>query len=109
MFTFSPSRGRQISEFEGSLVYRMSSRKAKTTQRNPAPPQKKINNQPQPTLLFHLITMDQKGQVELNIKSGIWGVRDRDREKQRQIWTEPDIYTDRQIQRERQREIQIGF
>jgi phosphatidylethanolamine-binding protein (PEBP) family uncharacterized protein len=29
-------RGRQISEFEASLVYRMSSRTAKATQRNPA-------------------------------------------------------------------------
>jgi hypothetical protein len=29
-------RGRQISEFETSLVYRVSSRTARTTQRNPA-------------------------------------------------------------------------
>jgi hypothetical protein len=29
-------RGRQISEFEASLVYRMSSRTARATQRNPA-------------------------------------------------------------------------
>jgi hypothetical protein len=29
------SRGRQISEFEASLVYRVSSRTAKATQRNP--------------------------------------------------------------------------
>jgi hypothetical protein len=28
-------RGRQISEFEASLVYRVSSRTAKATQRNP--------------------------------------------------------------------------
>jgi hypothetical protein len=28
-------RGRQISEFEASLVYRVSSRKARATQRNP--------------------------------------------------------------------------
>jgi hypothetical protein len=28
-------RGRQISEFEASLVYRVSSRTARTTQRNP--------------------------------------------------------------------------
>jgi hypothetical protein len=28
-------RGRQISEFEASLVYKVSSRTAKTTQRNP--------------------------------------------------------------------------
>jgi hypothetical protein len=29
------SRGRQISEFEASLVYRVSSRTARATQRNP--------------------------------------------------------------------------
>jgi hypothetical protein len=37
--TFNPStrggRGRQISEFEATLVYKMSSRTAKATQRNP--------------------------------------------------------------------------
>jgi hypothetical protein len=32
---FDPSRGRQISEFEASLVYRVSSRTARATQRNP--------------------------------------------------------------------------
>jgi hypothetical protein len=31
----SRSRGRQISEFEASLVYRVSSRTARATQRNP--------------------------------------------------------------------------
>jgi hypothetical protein len=30
------ARGRQISEFEASLVYRVSSRTARATQRNPA-------------------------------------------------------------------------
>jgi hypothetical protein len=30
-----PALGRQISEFEASLVYRMSSRTARATQRNP--------------------------------------------------------------------------
>jgi hypothetical protein len=34
-------RGRQISEFEASLVYRVSSRTARTTQRNPVPKKKK--------------------------------------------------------------------
>jgi hypothetical protein len=34
-------RGRQISEFEASLVYRMSSRTARTTQRNPVSKKKK--------------------------------------------------------------------
>ena len=34
-------RGRQISEFEASLVYRVSSRTAKATQRNPVSKKKK--------------------------------------------------------------------
>ena len=42
---FSPShsggRGRQISEFEASLVYRVSSRTARATQRNPVSKKKK--------------------------------------------------------------------
>jgi hypothetical protein len=33
--TWSGGRGRQISEFEASLVYRVSSRSARATQRNP--------------------------------------------------------------------------
>jgi hypothetical protein len=40
-------RGRGISEFEASLVYRVSSRRARTTQRNPVskkPKNKKIKN-----------------------------------------------------------------
>jgi hypothetical protein len=37
-------RGRQISEFKASLVYRVSSRTARTTQRNPAL-EKKPNKQ----------------------------------------------------------------
>jgi hypothetical protein len=47
--TFNPStrggRGRQISKFEASLVYRVSSRTAKTIQRNPVSKnqKKKIN------------------------------------------------------------------
>jgi hypothetical protein len=32
---FNPSRGRRISEFEASLVYKVSSRTASVTQRNP--------------------------------------------------------------------------
>jgi hypothetical protein len=32
---FNPSRGRRISEFKASLVYRVSSRTARATQRNP--------------------------------------------------------------------------
>jgi hypothetical protein len=34
-------RGRQISEFEVSLVYRVSSRTARATQRNPVPKNQK--------------------------------------------------------------------
>jgi hypothetical protein len=37
-------RGRQISEFEASLVYRMSSRTARATQRNPVLKNKKTSN-----------------------------------------------------------------
>ena len=45
--TFNPStegRGRRISEFEASLVYRVSSRTARAIQRNPVsnPPQKDL-------------------------------------------------------------------
>jgi hypothetical protein len=36
-------RGRQIYEFEASLVYRVSSRTARTTQRNPVLKKKKKN------------------------------------------------------------------
>jgi hypothetical protein len=32
---FNPSRGRQISEFKASLVYKVSSRTARAIQRNP--------------------------------------------------------------------------
>jgi hypothetical protein len=32
---FNPSKGRQISEFEASLVYKVSSRTARAIQRNP--------------------------------------------------------------------------
>jgi hypothetical protein len=40
MYTLKPSiweaeAGRQVSEFEASLVYRVNSRTARTTQRNP--------------------------------------------------------------------------
>jgi hypothetical protein len=38
-------RGRQISEFEASLVYRVSSRTARATQKNPVSKKKKIPNQ----------------------------------------------------------------
>jgi hypothetical protein len=38
-------RGRQISEFEASLVYRVSSRTARATQRNPVSKNKQTNKQ----------------------------------------------------------------
>jgi hypothetical protein len=46
-FNPSPCRGRQISEFEASLVYKVSSRIARTTQRNPVSKNKnkQINKQ----------------------------------------------------------------
>jgi hypothetical protein len=34
-YAFDPGRGRQISKFEASLVYRVSSRIARAAQRNP--------------------------------------------------------------------------
>jgi hypothetical protein len=48
------SRGRQISEFEASLVYRVSSRTAMATERNPKPknpPKNKQTNKKKPTKL----------------------------------------------------------
>ena len=39
---FNPSRSRQISEFEASLVYRVSSRTARTTQRSPVLKKQKV-------------------------------------------------------------------
>jgi hypothetical protein len=39
--TFNPSRVRWISEFEASLVYKVSSRKARAMQRNPVSKNKK--------------------------------------------------------------------
>jgi hypothetical protein len=38
-------RGRQISDFEASLVYRVSSRTARATQRNPVSKKQKTNKQ----------------------------------------------------------------
>jgi hypothetical protein len=42
--THSGGRGRQISEFEASLVYRVSSRTARATQRNPVSKNQKPKN-----------------------------------------------------------------
>jgi hypothetical protein len=41
-------RGRQISEFEASLVYRVSSRTARATQRNPVSKNKNKNKNKKP-------------------------------------------------------------
>jgi hypothetical protein len=41
-------RGRQISEFEASLVYKVSSRTARATQRNPVSKQQQQQQQQQP-------------------------------------------------------------
>jgi hypothetical protein len=46
-------RGRQISEFEASLVYRVSSRTARATQRNPVSKNKKTKRKPQ--VFFELV------------------------------------------------------
>jgi hypothetical protein len=43
LHAFNPSTGRRISEFEASLVYRVSSKTAKATQRNPVS-KKKIDS-----------------------------------------------------------------
>jgi hypothetical protein len=45
------SRGRQISEFEASLVYKVSSRTARATQRNPV--KKKNKKQTKPGVVAH--------------------------------------------------------
>jgi hypothetical protein len=42
-------RGRRISEFKASLVYRVSSRTARATQRNPVSKTNKQTNKPKPT------------------------------------------------------------
>jgi hypothetical protein len=53
-------RGRQISEFKASLVYRVSSRTARATQRNPVSETKQNNNNKKhgpegwPIIMFHL-------------------------------------------------------
>jgi hypothetical protein len=60
---FSGGRGRRISEFEASLVYKVSSRTARATQRNPVSKnqkkkKKKKSNAPVP------LNMDFKGQKQ---------------------------------------------
>ena len=48
-----PALGRQISEFEASLVYKVSSRTARAIQRNPVS-KKKTNKQKQTTGVYTL-------------------------------------------------------
>jgi hypothetical protein len=60
-------RGRQISEFEASLVYRVSSRTARATQKNPVLEKKKKDN-----IIKEIGDMDVKGPRE---SSGITGTR----------------------------------
>jgi hypothetical protein len=48
-------RGRQISEFEASLVYKVSSRTARATQRNPVSKKQKQQQQKKTTKIFFLI------------------------------------------------------
>jgi hypothetical protein len=46
-------RGRQISEFEASLVYRVSSRSARATQRNPVSGKKKEKKERKRKKTYH--------------------------------------------------------
>jgi hypothetical protein len=60
-------RGRQISEFQASLVYRMNSKTARAIQRNPVSKKKKDNNK---IIIFQIL-------VDCHIakkteKSGVW-------------------------------------
>jgi hypothetical protein len=50
-------RGRQISEFEASLVYRVSSRTARATQRNPVLKKTKQNKKRKKEILDSLTVM----------------------------------------------------
>jgi hypothetical protein len=45
-------RGRQISEFEASLIYRVSSRTARTSQRKPISKNKNKTKQKKKTLIY---------------------------------------------------------
>ena len=56
--SFNPSRGRQISEFEASLVYKVCSRTARAIQRNPVSKKQKQNKQTKKTKLLKYITRE---------------------------------------------------
>jgi hypothetical protein len=51
-------RGRWISEFEASLVYKVSSRTARAIQRNPVSKQNKTNKKRKPTILVIVSVVD---------------------------------------------------
>jgi hypothetical protein len=59
-------RGRPISEFEASLVYRVSSRTARATQRNPVSKTKKTNKKNQ-TNKKQNKTTNQPGEMHFEI------------------------------------------
>ena len=87
-------------------MYRVSSRTARATQRNPSSKETiktRPSNPNPPTHTLHLITMKQKCQVDLNMKSGIWERRERETESER----DRERHIDRQTDSERERE--IGF
>jgi hypothetical protein len=59
----SGGRGRQISEFEVSLAYRVSSRTARATQRNPVSKNKKTK-QNKTKIIIIIIKKEGEGRVE---------------------------------------------
>jgi hypothetical protein len=67
-------RGRQISEFEASLVYRVSSRIARATQRNPASKQtNKQTNKKQKNEMRKIKTKQNKNQSNLSLQLSVSG------------------------------------
>jgi hypothetical protein len=78
------SRGRRISEFEASLVYKVSSRTARATQRNPVSKnkQKNPNNNKKETLLLggwgNTLIEAGGGRIAWGVSRGVGGT-DRER------------------------------
>jgi hypothetical protein len=64
----SPQKGRQISEFKDSLVYRVSSRTARTTQRNPVSEKKKKKSSQK----TQQNNMDEDVPVDLKSLKTVW-------------------------------------
>jgi hypothetical protein len=79
----SRCRGRQVSEFKASLVYKVSSRTARAIQRNPVSKNKQTNKKPK--------NQQQQQQQQKRERE-----RERDRERQRE--------TEREREKERERE-----